>query len=193
MRVAEPRIVREYSQPTYTKSTNRHGQRGGYGPARGSKRIQGIMERGRPSAGFGRHAQLHPRFLLQGAHDAEEILGARVAARSQHPVQTLARFLDCRGQLLETERGIDQVAQNGLAGGRVASEKRVDRLRQERLAKARIALRASRHSVLKIPCKCHTASPPALTHPCDGDTPPSALSPPQSRVAGAAWCCHGAG
>src|SRR5947209_20511406 len=32
-----------------------------------------------PSAGFGRHAQLHPRFLLQGTHDAEEILGTRVA------------------------------------------------------------------------------------------------------------------
>src|SRR5438093_10218444 len=40
MRVAEPRIVREYSQPPYTKSTNRHGQRGLLA-ARESKKVQG--------------------------------------------------------------------------------------------------------------------------------------------------------
>jgi hypothetical protein len=110
-------------------------------------------------AGSGRHAQLHPRFLLQGAHDAEEILGAWIAARGQHSVQTLARLLDFRGQPLEAERGVDQVAQYGLARGRVAPKKRVDRLRKERLAKARVALRPRRHRLLEIPCECHTEQP----------------------------------
>src|SRR5207244_1264284 len=102
--------------------------------------------------------QPHPRFLLQGAHDAEEILGARVAVRGEHSVQAFAGLLDLRGQLLEADRGVDQIAQNGLARGRVASEIRIDRLRKERLAKARVALRARRDRGLEIPCESHVAA-----------------------------------
>src|SRR5437667_11232671 len=109
--------------------------------------------------------QPHPRFLLQGAHDAEEILGARVAVRGEHSVQAFAGLLDLRGQLLEADRGVDQIAQNGLARDRVTPEIRIDRLRKERLAKTRVTLRARRDRGLEIPCESHTSSPLALTRP----------------------------
>src|SRR5438094_8519743 len=102
--------------------------------------------------------QPHPRFLLQGAHDAEEILGARVAVRGEHSVQAFAGLLDLRGQLLEADRGVDQIAQNGLARDRVAPEIRIDRLRKERLAKTRVTLRARRDRGLEIPCESHIAA-----------------------------------
>src|SRR5207247_8558887 len=93
-----------------------------------------------------------------GAHEAEDVLDARVAGAVDHSLQAVAGLLDLRGQLLEADRGVDQIAQNGLARGRVASEIRVDRLRKERLAKTRVALRARRDRGLEIPCESHIAA-----------------------------------
>jgi len=49
------------------------------------------------SAGFCSHAQFHVGLFLEGGHDTKKVLRARVPARSQHPVQTLTRLLECHG------------------------------------------------------------------------------------------------
>src|SRR3989304_8044610 len=97
------------------------------------------------SAGPGGYPQSHAGLLLERAHDTEEVLRARVAARRQHPMQALARLVQRGGQCFESDGGVDQIAQDGLPRGGVAPEIGVDRLREEHFAKARVALRA-RHA-----------------------------------------------
>ncbi len=57
-------------------------------------------------------------------------------------MQALARLLDRRGKSLEADSCVNQIPQNGFALRGVAREIRIDRLGEERLAKARIASRA---------------------------------------------------
>src|SRR5262245_32390427 len=72
-------------------------------------------------------------------------------------MQTLARFVDFGGKRLEADRGIDEIAQDGLSDGGIACKIGVDRLGEERLAKAPIAPRASRDRLFEAPRECHLA------------------------------------
>jgi len=53
------------------------------------------------SSGPRGHMQLQPSLLLQVADCAEKILSLRVAARSEHADQALARRVSCLAQLLK--------------------------------------------------------------------------------------------
>ena len=82
---------------------------------------------GGASRGLGRDAQFDARFFLQRRHNVEEVLCARIAARCEHAMQALGGFIDCRRQCFEAHRRVDQIAQDGLAGGGVPGEIGVDR------------------------------------------------------------------
>ena len=74
-------------------------------------------------------------------------------------MQALARLFDRRSQTLEAHSRVHQVAQNGFALRRVACEIRIDRLGEECLAKARIALRARQNRFFKVSCQLPSAMP----------------------------------
>ena len=98
------------------------------------------------------HAQFDARFLLEGADDVEEVFGARVAVRCEHSMQALAGFVDRPCQALEAHGRVDQIAQDGLARGRIARQVSVYRFGEQRLAEARVALGTSQNGFL-TPCE----------------------------------------
>jgi hypothetical protein len=71
-------------------------------------------------------------------------------------MQTLAGFVDRCAQCFEADRRVDQIAQDGLARGRVAGERGIDRLSKQRLAEPRVALGAGRSGRLGFEGRHHT-------------------------------------
>ena len=57
----------------------------------------------------------HASALLQIADHAEQVVSLRVAARAEHADQALGRRAGRRAELLEADRGLDVIAQDGLA------------------------------------------------------------------------------
>jgi hypothetical protein len=72
-------------------------------------------------------------------------------------MKTLAGFVYLGGQAFEADRDIHEIAQYRLARDSVAREKGIDRLREKRFSKARIALGASQDGFVKISCEWHIA------------------------------------
>jgi DDE family transposase len=60
--------------------------------------------------------QPHADFLLQDLENREKVGGAGIASRSERAMQALARLLKVSGQLLKTDRCIDDVTQYRFAG-----------------------------------------------------------------------------
>jgi hypothetical protein len=102
-------------------------------------------------SGSSSHAQLQMSLLLQGADDAEEIVGARVSPWSQHGMQALARLVDLGGKVFESDSHVDQVAQDRLAFGRVPLEIGVDCLGEDGLTESGVAARARCDRLLEVP------------------------------------------
>ena len=111
-------------------------------------------------AGFGRHAQCDASLLLERVQDTEEVVGAWIPPWTQHPMQAFARLLERQGELLKPDGGINQIAEDGLAHSRIAGEISIQRLRKQRLTKARITLRAPRYRVSKLSCEGHSLPAP---------------------------------
>jgi hypothetical protein len=65
--------------------------------------------------------ELDAGLFLQVADDAEEIAGLRIAARAEHANEALRLRAGRLAKLLEADRRLDVVAQDGLAGVDIAS------------------------------------------------------------------------
>src|ERR1700683_4702030 len=86
-----------------------------------------------------RDVQFEARLLLQVADYAEEIACLRIATRPKHANETF-RWRASRGaDLLETNRCLDVIAQDRLAGVDIAGEHGVDAFAQQRVGERRIA------------------------------------------------------
>jgi hypothetical protein len=75
--------------------------------------------------------QAHARALLQVANHAEQILGLRIAARAEHADKALGRRAGRRAEFFKTDRRLDVVAQDDLAGFNVTGEHRIDAFAQK--------------------------------------------------------------
>jgi hypothetical protein len=65
--------------------------------------------------------ELDAGLFLQVADDAEEVAGLRIAARAEHANEALRLRAGRLAKLLEADRRLDVVAQDGLAGVDIAS------------------------------------------------------------------------
>src|SRR5260221_14490068 len=79
---------------------------------------------------FGCNVKLYSRMRLQGADDGEKIAHLRIARWSEHAHQALWRDFHFFGQLFETDRRVDVVAQNTLSDIQLAIKQGVDTFAQ---------------------------------------------------------------
>src|SRR5712692_3547832 len=86
--------------------------------------------------------QCHSDFFLQYLKDCEEVCRIGITSRTQHPMQTLAWLMHRSRQLLESDRRIDDIPEDGFARSLVSAEVSVDCLGEECLPERRVALSA---------------------------------------------------
>src|SRR5262249_20752717 len=113
----------------------------------------------------------NPRYLLQPAEDSEQIAGARVAARTEHPHQALGRRPSLTCQPLKPHGGVNIVAQDRLPGIHISGKHLLDRLGEQRSTKRRIALGAGFHGFLEAACQSHVIVPPSAVVCSRSNTP----------------------
>jgi hypothetical protein len=70
-------------------------------------------------------------------------------ARTEHTHEALRRRTGRRTELLESDGGIDEVAEHGFAGFDVTGQECIHRLRQQRFAKGGVALDPRLNRVLE--------------------------------------------
>jgi hypothetical protein len=80
--------------------------------------------------------QPHPCALLQIAYHAEQILRLRIAARAEHADQALGRRAGGSPELFKSDRRLDVIPKDDLAGLEVAAEQRIDALAQQGLGES---------------------------------------------------------
>ena len=88
-------------------------------------------------------------FLQRGEY-AGKIRGGGAALWPQHAHQALGRYLRSLFELLKSDRRVDVVAQDGLAGFKIAVNDALNGLAQKRLTEIRIALRPCPDGFLKV-------------------------------------------
>lgn len=91
------------------------------------------------------------------AHDAQDrgkVVHARIARGRAHAVQALARLGRHYGELLETDRGIDEIAQNQPRGLRFAIQEQRGCLVEQRLRERGIPIDAFGERSPEIACQC---------------------------------------
>lgn len=99
------------------------------------------------SARSGRDGEPNTRGALHRLDHGEQILRGRIAGRTEHPHQALRRCPGLVREALESNRRVDEVPQDRLAGLDVSAEEVVHRLAEKRLAEGLIAIGAGLHRV----------------------------------------------
>jgi hypothetical protein len=90
-----------------------------------------------------------------GAENRGEVVHARISSRRQHPMQALARRFGLLRELLESDGGVDEVAQNEAGGFRITAQKQRCRFIEKRLGKSGIALNALEHGLPRVSSQLH--------------------------------------
>ena len=79
--------------------------------------------------------------FLQRREDAGKIRGGGAALRTQHAHQALSRYLRTLFELLKSDRRVDVVAQDDLAGSGIAVDDALNGFAQKCLTELRVPLR----------------------------------------------------
>ena len=99
--------------------------------------------------------EVKPFALLKSADDFEEVPCLRIAVGTEHAHQALGRLLRQPAEFLKSDRGIDVVAQNRLAGVHIPRQQALDTLLEQLLTEGRIALDARLYRFLEVACQRH--------------------------------------
>ena len=93
--------------------------------------------------------------LLDVADDLAQVAGVGVARRSEHAHEALGRLAGEGAELFESDRGVDVIAKQDLAGVGVAGKQGFDAFGQQALPKGRVALSASLHGFFEVTSEGH--------------------------------------
>jgi hypothetical protein len=104
-----------------------------------------------PNGSFpgGANVDAQPGALLKLSDYRQKVSCIGVAARAEHAHQTLRRSAGNRRQVVEANRRIDVIANDGFTGLEIAGEKGLEAFGQQSFAKLGIALRASLDGLLE--------------------------------------------
>src|SRR2546423_15206309 len=97
--------------------------------------------------------------MLQIGNNLKQIARLRVSTRTKHPHQAFRGAMRNVAQFGKSNRCIDEIAKNDLAGFHVTREKVFNSFAEKRLAKPRIALYARPYRFLEITCQSHCGKP----------------------------------
>ena len=84
--------------------------------------------------------ELKPLAFLKVADDLEQVASLRIPVGAEHAHQALGRLLRQAAELLKSDRGVDVVTQNRLAGVHIPRQQALDPLLEQFLTEVRIAL-----------------------------------------------------
>src|SRR5216684_909413 len=146
-----------------------------------------------PSYGLARDVQAEPRALLQVADHAEEVLGLRIAAWSEHADQALGRRAGRFAKLFKADGRLDVIAQDRLASINITAQHCIDAFAKKSLGKFLVGLDPTLHQFLEAFCFCHCPSPFNLARACPACSPASKHAPHRYRAAAASWFHRSAG
>lgn len=129
------------------------GMRGGAQMAAALRSVQGFW---RSLCSLDRMSlERHAKVFADSAEDCRKIVHTRIALFRKHPVQAFARTVGLGRQFLETDRGIDEIAQDQPRHVRLAIEERGCGLVQHGLGEGGIARSAFPHRFLEIAGQNH--------------------------------------
>src|SRR5829696_6879239 len=123
------------------------------------------------------------RTLLKIAENAKEVLGLRIAARTEQPDKTLGLGPGRFAKLFKADGCLDIVAQDRLAGFDIPAQHRIDAFSKKRFGKLLVFLDAGLHQFLEASCLRHRSL----------SSTPSALAQYVARISGATsgtLLCH---
>src|SRR5882672_10538461 len=118
-----------------------------------------------PSYGLVRDVQAEARALLQVTDHAEEVLGLRIAARSEHADQALGRRAGRFAKLFKADGRLDVVAQDRLASINITAQHCIDAFAKKSLGEFLVGLDPTLHQFLEAFCFCRYPSPYRCAQP----------------------------
>jgi len=99
--------------------------------------------------------QAHSLLSLKKRDDLKQVAGMWIAGRGKHAHQALRRAVRSLRQFGKSNRGIDEVPQNGLPSLHISGEKALDSFAEKFPAESRVPLYASLNRLFEIPGQSH--------------------------------------